>query len=155
MINVMALLRHVTLLGLRPSRPERHLAVHGRSRVTSIRRVLMLLLSLVIFGSTTEAGALCMSAMPPAADTHHCGSVAGPTVSAAPAGRCCTTSGQAQTQGPIVPRAGAPPFSRAPQVLAGWLYADEHTGRKPDLPPPLERNAHTVPIYLQQLALLI
>ena len=123
--------------------------------VTPMRRVLALLLSFVIFGTTTEGGVLCMSFMRPAADTHHCGRGAGPTVSAAPAGSCCAVSGQAQTQGPVVPRAGAPPFSRAPEVLAAWLYADERTGHTPHLRPPPQRNAHVVPIYLEQLALLI
>ena len=120
-----------------------------------MRRVLTLLLSFVIFGTTTEGGVLCMSAMRPAVDTHHCGSGAGQTVSAAPAGSCCTISGQAQTQGPVVPRAGAPLFSRAPEVLAAWLYADERTGHTPHLRPPPQQNAHAVPIYLEQLALLI
>ena len=124
-------------------------------RPAHMRKILVLLLSLVMIAATVESGALrCMNAAASSGNSHSCCDDERQALSPAAPATCCAIS-QAAQPGPVESRASASQGSVSCQVRAASLDASGCSLRNMGLQPPLCSTASSVPIYLHNLSLLI
>ena len=116
-----------------------------------MRRLTALLVAVLMIASSVEAGTLaCMGNAPGVTSHHTCCPDGAPMAAPSPAA-CCAAAQAAQQQGPAEARVDAP----ALQVVSIDGRDVQPPAQRPLYPDRTRPASSAVPLYLQQLSLLI